>query len=76
MSSRPSVFGDIAERQASDFAMELLMPAPWLRQEAPTEGFDVLDGSIDRLATRYGVDAPVMTLRLRRLGLLMGQVRV
>jgi len=52
------------EREADQFAAELLMPAPFVRQAVLEDGLDV-----DRLADRFEVSLGAMRQRLRRLGL-------
>jgi len=52
------------EREADQFAAELLMPEPLVRQAALEDGADAR-----RLADRFEVSAQAMSLRLRRLGL-------
>ncbi len=52
------------EREADQFAAELLMPEHLVRQAALEEGADP-----HRLADRFEVSVQAMSLRLRRLGL-------
>jgi hypothetical protein len=52
------------EREADQFAAELLMPAALVRQAVLEDGLDV-----DRLADRFEVSVAAMRQRLRRLGL-------
>lgn len=55
------------EMDANAFAAELLMPSEDLKQqlnERPIDAFD--DMSIRRLATRFGVSAQALTIRLTR----------
>lgn len=52
------------EREADQFAAELLMPAAFMRQAVLEDGLDV-----DRLADRFEVSVGAMRQRLRRLGL-------
>jgi predicted transcriptional regulator len=56
------------EREANEFAAELLMPERLVRQAALEEGADAR-----RLADRFDVSAQAMNLRLRRLGLVERQ---
>ena len=53
------------EREADQFAAELLMPEPLVRQAALDDGADAR-----RLADRFDVSAQAMRLRLRHLGLV------
>ncbi len=53
------------EREADQFAAELLMPEPLVRQAVVEQGADV-----DRLADRFDVSRQAMKTRLRRLGLV------
>ena len=56
--------------EATQFALELLMPAAWLRREVAVGSLDVeSEPRIAALAARYGVSEQVMTLRLVQLGL-------
>ena len=60
------------EREANQFAVELLMPEELLRKEAVVKkmkGAGVAQEDIDRLARRYGVSPTMMLLRLIDLGL-------
>ncbi len=54
------------DAEANAFAMELLMPTEWLRADViAMGGIDVEDESkMKKLAKRYRVSVPVMTLRL------------
>ena len=52
------------EREADQFAAELLMPEHLVREAVVTQGPDV-----DRLAGRFEVSRQAMQVRLRRLGL-------
>jgi hypothetical protein len=52
------------EREADQFAAELLMPAELVRQAVLEDGLDV-----ERLADRFEVSVAAMRQRLRRLGL-------
>jgi Zn-dependent peptidase ImmA (M78 family) len=56
------------EREANQFAAELLMPEHLVRQAALEEGADAR-----RLADRFDVSIQAMHLRLRRLGLVSRQ---
>ncbi len=53
------------EREANQFAAELLMPERLVRQAALEEGADAR-----RLADRFDVSDQAMSLRLRRLGIV------
>lgn len=67
-----SVISDPAmEREATIFAMELLMPRAWVERDMKKileecGGLD--EDHVEQLAKRYGVSAVVMTLRLCDLG--------
>jgi hypothetical protein len=52
------------EREADQFAAELLMPEPLVREAVVEQGDDVA-----RLADRFDVSRPAMQTRLRRLGI-------
>jgi Zn-dependent peptidase ImmA (M78 family)/DNA-binding XRE family transcriptional regulator len=54
------------ERAANDFAANLLMPAPWVRQAAQPSG------DVDKLAHRFNVSRAAMGFRLASLGLREG----
>ena len=60
---------DIIEREANLFAMELLMPAEWVRADvSKMGGVDLADGAgIEKLAKKYKVDACLMTFRIAQL---------
>jgi hypothetical protein len=60
----------LQEREADQFAAELLMPADRLRRAAFECGCDV-----QRLATRFEVSQSAMRIRLERLGLTVGHAR-
>lgn len=55
--------------EANAFAMELLMPEPWLRADlAMTGGVDIEDDkAIARLAKKYRVSPTVMAVRIGQL---------
>lgn len=57
---------DQMDAEANAFAFELLMPREWLlRDIAEIGAFDIEDDAkLKRLAARYRVSVPVMTLRL------------
>jgi Zn-dependent peptidase ImmA (M78 family) len=57
------------EAEANAFAMELLMPADWVRREAAKlGGVDIEDEKkVAKLAKKFGVSNAVMTLRLGQL---------
>jgi predicted transcriptional regulator len=55
----------VREREANDFASELLMPEILVTNEARET-----KGNISALAERFDVSVPAMRLRLQRLGLL------
>ena len=62
---------DWRERDATAFAMALLMPEATLRADVDGTYEGVLsDADIAALAKRYQVEQSVMTLRLVRLGYL------
>ena len=52
------------EREADQFAAELLMPEPLVREAVVEQG-----GDVERLAGRFDVSRQAMQTRLRRLGL-------
>jgi Zn-dependent peptidase ImmA (M78 family) len=55
------------EREANEFAMELLMPTAWLRRDLK-DGIDIEDAAaIHKLAKKYGVSDTLMTLRIGQL---------
>ena len=54
----------------TDFALSVLMPAPWLRADWQTG-----HGSLNDLAERYQVPAEALAHRLQALGLLKGPPR-
>lgn len=56
-------------REANAFAMALLMPEDWLRQDvAKMGGVDIEDDEkVGKLAKKYRVSIQVMTLRLGQL---------
>ncbi len=75
---RPTIFakakpkmtaGRKMEAEANAFAMELLMPADWVRREvANLGGVDIEDDrKVAKLAKKFGVSAAVMVLRLGEL---------
>lgn len=57
------------EIEANAFAMELLMPEDWLRDDmAKLGGVDIEDDKvISELAKRYGVSRQIMTRRIVEL---------
>lgn len=57
------------EQEANQFAMELLMPTAWLREDArKLGGIDIGDNkALDKLARRYGVSPELMAFRLGQL---------
>lgn len=60
---------EVEEREANQFAMELLMPRDWLLADLKKMGgFDIEDeAAVKKLAQRYKVSTTVMTLRLGQL---------
>lgn len=58
------------EREASQFAMELLMPEDFLRKDIADMKGTSMDEGIKSLARRYKVEPTILTLRLGQLGLL------
>lgn len=53
------------EDEANAFAFELLMPAEWIAADYAKAPFDIEDErALARMAKRYRVSIPVMTLRL------------
>ena len=59
----------IEDREANEFAMQLLMPDAWLAKDiADLGGVDIEDGeAIGKLAKKYGVSATLMTVRIGQL---------
>lgn len=59
------------EIEANNFAAELLMPEPAIRQmlETPIDAFN--DGDVKKLASRFNVSSQALTIRLTKLGLLI-----
>lgn len=54
------------DAEANAFALELLMPADWLRRDAA--GIDLLDArAVGRLAKKYRVEPQLMAVRLGQL---------
>lgn len=53
----------LTEREADDFAVEMLMPKAWVLRDMATIGVDR-----DRLARRYEVSRTAMGIRLHELG--------
>lgn len=67
-------YNSLMEKEADLFAMELLMPEKFLRQDVGPDGIDVFDDAvIDQLARKYKVPASVMTARLVQLHLEGGE---
>lgn len=71
-SHRPSmdqIEADAMEREANQFAMELLMPTEFMKIEMAKLGhFDIEDGkAIEALAKKFKVSVPLMTLRVGQL---------
>lgn len=62
---------DRMEQEANLFAMELLMPAEWLRADVQKlGGVDIEDtNTIHKLAKKYRVSDSVMVLRLGQLSM-------
>jgi len=69
--TRSAPGSDPREVEANQFAACLLMPMPLVRREAKklADG-PLVDGDIQRLATRFKVSEAAMTIRLETLGLL------
>ena len=66
----PDSEAELQEREANLFAMCLLMPEDFVWKEVKRMGgnFDIEDGrSIKKLADKFKVSVPVMTLRLGQL---------
>jgi len=59
----------IMDAEANAFAMELLMPADWLRADiAKLGGMDIEDDAkLNRLAKKYRVSPQVMAFRIGEL---------
>ncbi len=57
------------DAEANAFAMALLMPAEWLREDIEAMGgIDVDDvAKMTKLAKRYRVSVPILTLRIGQL---------
>lgn len=57
------------EREANQFAMELLMPEAFMKAEMAKLGpFDIEDDqAIKKLANKFKVSIPVMTIRIGQL---------
>lgn len=63
-------YNSLMEKEANLFAMELLMPEKFLREDIGPDGVDVFDdATINQLARKYKVPASVMTARLVQLHL-------
>lgn len=62
---------DDMEREANYFAMCLLMPEEFVRSEIKKIGtIDVVDGTgIEKLARKFRVSVPLMTVRIGQLKL-------
>lgn len=62
---------DEEEIEANEFAAELLMPAPVLRQLVNGQAVDPFDErALQRLAAKFGVSPLALTIRLTRLNLI------
>lgn len=61
---------DLEEREANQFAMELLMPSEWVRREIrKLGGIDLCDDKkIQKLAKMFGVPQTIMAIRLGQIG--------
>lgn len=58
------------EREANQFAMELLMPESILRKDIGVDGVDLFDTrAVKKLANKYRVPVEAMALRLGQLSL-------
>lgn len=67
-SARPD---SVMEREANQFAMELLMPRKWLESDVKKiekDGGGLDEEHVKKLAKRYQVSEMMMTLRLVDLG--------
>lgn len=60
---------EVEEKLATQFAVLLMMPDEEVRAEAAKLGHPALQNKTRVLASRFGVSASAMTLRLRELGL-------
>jgi Zn-dependent peptidase ImmA (M78 family) len=62
----------IEHREANAFALALLLPADWIRQDVRAAGgYDPVDEkATNELARRYGVSPTLMAFRI---GMLFGQ---
>lgn len=60
---------DPVEAEANAFAMELLMPADWVRADIrKLGGIDIEDDAkVEKMARRYKVSTAVMTIRIGQL---------
>ena len=60
---------DTDEKEANQFAAELLMPVKMLEHDLSHGGFSLVDEeAISRLAKKYQVSCQALTLRLANLG--------
>ena len=58
------------DTEANRFAIELLMPAAWVKKDLENMEFDLCeDKQLKSLAKRYGVSMTAMALRLKSLRL-------
>ena len=65
-------YDNLMEKEANLFAMELLMPEKFLREDVGPDGIDIFDdAAINQLARRYKVPTAAMTARLVQLHLGM-----
>ncbi|NNW55469.1 MULTISPECIES: ImmA/IrrE family metallo-endopeptidase [unclassified Roseobacter] len=63
-------YDSLMEKEANLFAMELMMPEKFLREDIGPDGVDVFDdAAINKLARKYKVPASVMAARLVQLHL-------
>lgn len=60
------------EREANYFAMCLLMPEEFLKEDVAKLKDKSLEAAVGELAKRYKVSEPMMTLRLGQLGFVAG----
>jgi Zn-dependent peptidase ImmA (M78 family) len=62
---------EVMDREATEFAMELLMPSAWVLDDLK-RGMDIGDDKqIEKLAKKYRVSTTMMCLRI---GQLMGRI--
>lgn len=62
---------DQADREATAFAMELLMPEQFIRAElSKSKSFDLMDTrALKKLADKFRVEPQIMAIRIGQLGM-------